>query len=82
MFDHLSRTNRNALKRCVVGEVRALIVGKGVRKGEGRDGEEEEEEGEDRGTRFAKLSVLLQIAIDCQSLLNVVSEEVLKTGGL
>lgn len=72
VFDHLSRTHRNALKRCVVAEVRALVVGR-------REGSEAEE---DRGTRFAKLSILLQVATQCRSLLSVVSEDVLKIGGL
>lgn len=70
VFDHLSRAHRNALKRCVVAEVRALVA----RRGEGKEGAKED--------RFAKLSVLLQVATHCQSLLSVVSEDVLKIGGL
>ena len=77
VFDHLSRAHRNALKQCVVGEVRALVTGRRERGGEG-----EEEEEDDKGTRCAKLSVLLQVATKCRSLLNAVSEDVLKIGGL
>lgn len=73
VFDHLSRTHRNALRGCVVGEVRALVGEEGEGGGRG---------GEGRRNRFAKLSVLVRIATRCQALLSVVSEEVLKIGRL
>ena len=61
--------------------MRALVTGRRARREGGGKGEEEEED-DDKGTRCAKLSVLLQVATKCRSLLNAVSEDVLKIGGL
>ena len=52
----------------------------GHEKGGGVVGASQQDKG--GGDRFSKLLVLLKIATRCQSLLNVVSEEVLKIGNV
>lgn len=72
--DHISRTHRSVLRQCVEEKVRVLVEGEGPEGGAG--------EGEREDKRFTGLFALLRIATNCQSLLDVTAEKVLKIGGL